>query len=64
MGVRGLVGVSAPSSFRYHTQMKDILLNFSFDKIFNLPPTEFLSLVVLVVGLLYGIYKVLDSLNG
>lgn len=44
--------------------MKDLVLNFSLDRLFSLPPTEFLAVVVLVVGLLYGIYKVLDSLNG
>ena len=44
--------------------MKDLVLNFSFDRLISLPPTEFLAVVVLVVGLLYGIYKVLDSLNG
>jgi hypothetical protein len=27
--------------------MKDLILNFSWDKLFSLPPTEFLSLFVL-----------------
>ena len=44
--------------------MKDLILHFSWDRFLNLPPSDFLAVVVLVVGLLYGAYKVLDSLNG
>jgi hypothetical protein len=29
--------------------MKDLILNFSWDRVFSLPPTEFLALLLLAV---------------
>ena len=29
--------------------MKDLILNFSFDRLLSLPPTEFLAVVILVL---------------
>ncbi len=44
--------------------MKDLILNFSLDRLLSLPPTEFLAVVVLLVLVVYGIYKVVETCTG
>ena len=43
--------------------MKDLVLNFSLEKLLSLPPSEFLAVVVLVGAVLYGLYKIVDLFN-